>query len=35
MPINSVMCSIDKSVSLIKAINIFVSEGVDELLVWD
>jgi hypothetical protein len=35
MPINSAMCSIDKSVSLIEAINIFISEGVDELLVWD
>ncbi len=29
------MCSIDKTVSLISAINIFINEGVDELLVWD
>jgi hypothetical protein len=29
------MCSIDSSVSLIKAIDIFISEGVDELLIWD
>lgn len=35
MPINSAMCSIDKTVSLVNAINIFISEGVDELLVWD
>lgn len=35
MPINSSMSSIDKSVSLIEAINIFVSEDIEELLVWD
>lgn len=35
MPINSSMSSIDKSVSLIDAINIFVSEDIEELLVWD
>ena len=35
MPINSAMCSIDKSVNLVTAINIFINEGVDELLVWD
>ena len=29
------MCSIDKEVSFIKAIDIFINEGVDELLVWD
>jgi hypothetical protein len=29
------MSSIDKSVSLIDAINIFVSEDIEELLVWD
>lgn len=29
------MSSIDKSVSLIEAINIFVSEDIEELLVWD
>lgn len=29
------MSSMDKSVSLIEAINIFVSEDIEELLVWD
>jgi predicted transcriptional regulator len=29
------MSSIDKSVSLIDAINIFISEDIEELLVWD
>ena len=29
------MCSIDKSVSIVSAINIFINEQVDELLVWD
>ena len=35
MPINSSMSSIDKSLTLRAAIEIFVSENIEELLVWD
>lgn len=35
MPINSAMSSIDKSVPLTDAINIFINEDIEELLVWD
>lgn len=35
MPINSSMCSIDKSVPFLDAINIMVNEEIEELLVWD
>jgi hypothetical protein len=35
MPINSSISSIDKSVTLYDAINILITENMDELLVWD
>lgn len=35
MPLNSSICSIDKSVPLYEAINILISENLEELLVWD
>lgn len=35
MPINSSICSIDKSLSLYDAINILIFKNIEELLVWD
>ena len=35
MPINSSMSSIDQTLTLRAAIDIFVTENIEELLVWD
>ena len=35
MPVNSALNSVDKSVPLLQAINIIISEDLEELLVWD
>ena len=35
MPINSSICTVDKSISLYDAINILISKNIEELLVWD